>query len=70
MDEEEEAERRATRLVAWSFFILGAYVFLESSKKLFYMEAPEPSLPGIVIVVLSIITMPVLSYSKLKIARS
>lgn len=70
VDEEEEAERRATRLVAWSFFILGAYVFLESSKKLFYMEAPEPSLPGIVIAVLSIITMPVLSYSKLKIARS
>lgn len=63
-EEEERAERKATRLVAWSFFILGAYVLFESAKKLYFMEAPEPSLLGIVIAALSIITMPVLAYLK------
>lgn len=66
--EEEKAEKRATRLVAWSFFLLGAYVLFESAKKLYFMEAPEPSLFGIVIAALSIITMPALAYLKYRTA--
>lgn len=66
---EERAERMATRLVAWSFFLLGGYVLLESARKLYFMEAPEPSLLGIIIAVLSIITMPVLAYLKYTAAR-
>lgn len=69
LDEEEAAERKATRFVAYTFFILGAYVLYESVEKLYFRHIPEPSLFGIVIALLSIITMPALSYAKLKIAR-
>lgn len=69
LDEEEAAERRATRFVAYTFFILGAYVLYESVEKLYFRHIPEPSLFGIIIALLSIITMPALSYAKLKIAR-
>lgn len=67
--EEARAERKATRLVAWSFFLLGAYVLFESAKKLYFMEAPEPSLPGMAIAALSAVTMPVLAYLKYTTAR-
>lgn len=71
LDEEEgeRAEKKATRLVAWSFFLLGGYVFFESAKKLYFMEAPEPSLLGIIIAALSIMTMPVLAFFKYRAAK-
>jgi divalent metal cation (Fe/Co/Zn/Cd) transporter len=50
--------------VAATFFLLGAYVFYESATKLIFVEISESSLPGIVIVVLSLIIMPVLSFRK------
>lgn len=62
--EEEESEKRAIRFVAITFFLLGTYVVYESAKKLVFAEIPSPSLPGIVIAVLSIIIMPVLSFTK------
>jgi len=68
-EEEERVERIAVRLVGVSFFLLGAYVFFESVRKLYLMEAPEPSLFGIVIAATSVIVMPVLSRAKLKTAR-
>jgi divalent metal cation (Fe/Co/Zn/Cd) transporter len=68
-EEEERVERRAIRLVGVSFFVLGAYVFIASVKKLYLHEHPDPSLFGIVIAVLSVIIMPVLSYQKRKTAR-
>lgn len=67
--EEERVEKRAVRFVGVSFFILGAYVFFESLRKLYSHEHPEPSLFGIVIAVLSVVIMPALSYYKRKIAR-
>jgi len=63
-EEEEKVERRATRLIGYSFFILGAYVLYESAKKLFLREIPEPSLLGIIVAVASIIVMPILFYLK------
>ncbi|NIS62356.1 MAG: hypothetical protein GTO13_17160, partial [Proteobacteria bacterium] len=48
-EEEEKAERRAVRFVAYTFFILGAYVFYESIEKLYAHEIPHPSLLGIII---------------------
>jgi cation diffusion facilitator family transporter len=62
--EEEKVERRATRLIGYSFFILGAYVLYESSKKLYLREIPNPSLLGIIVAIASIIVMPVLFYLK------
>ena len=63
---EERLERRATRFVAITFFVLGLYVLFESIKKLVLVEAPEPSLPGIIIAVVSIIIMPLLTWQKYK----
>ena len=63
---EEKIEKRATRFVAITFFILGLYVLFESIRKLVVVEIPEPSLPGIVIAIISLIAMPVLTWQKYK----
>ncbi len=63
-EEEERVERRATRLIGYSFLILGAYVLYESGKKLFLQEIPNPSLLGIIVAIASIIVMPILFYLK------
>ncbi len=63
---EERIEKRATRFVAITFFVLGTYILFESIKKLLLSEIPEPSLPGIIIAITSIIVMPVLMWQKYK----
>lgn len=62
--DEERIERRAVRFVAITFFILGFYVLVESIRKLVLGEAPEASLPGIIIALVSLIAMPLLSWQK------
>ena len=69
-EEEEKVEKRAMKFVAVTFFILGIYVLFESVKKLILSEAPEPSLPGIIIAVLSLLIMPVLAFQKRSVGRS
>jgi cation diffusion facilitator family transporter len=69
-DEEERIEKRATRVVAYTFFILGAYILYESIKKLVASEIPEPSLLGIIIAIASLVFMPILFYMKLKTAKA
>jgi len=66
-EEEEALERKATRFVALTFFILGFYVLFQSAKKLIVKEAPEPSLPGIIIALVSLVVMPLLSWQKYRI---
>ena len=61
---EEKIERRATRFVAVTFFILGAYIAYESIDKLVSAEIPEPSLPGIIIAIVSLIAMPFMAWMK------
>lgn len=63
-DEEQAVESKAEKLVAYTFFVLGAYVLYESAKKLYLQEIPEPSLIGIVIAIVSMILMPILFYQK------
>ncbi|OFW45768.1 MAG: hypothetical protein A2163_06910 [Actinobacteria bacterium RBG_13_35_12] len=63
-DEEERVEKRAAKLIAISFFILAAYILYESIRKLYSREIPDPSIIGLIIVILSIIVMPVLFYLK------
>jgi divalent metal cation (Fe/Co/Zn/Cd) transporter len=69
-DEEEEVERKAVKLIAYTFFILGAYVSYESIEKLYVREIPDPSLLGIVIAIVSIIVMPILFYLKYRTGKS
>ncbi len=68
--EEERIESKAARLVAYTFFLLSAYILLVSLKKLFLREQPEPSLFGIIIAVISLIVMPFLFYLKYRIGKS
>ncbi|UCD09120.1 MAG: cation diffusion facilitator family transporter [Dehalococcoidales bacterium] len=63
---EEKIERRATRFVAVTFFVLGAYIAYESIDKLISSEIPEPSLPGIIIAIVSLLVMPFMAWLKYK----
>ncbi len=69
-EEEERIEKKAIRLVAYTFFILGAYILYESFRKIYFHEIPDPSLFGIVIAIVSIIVMPVLFFMKLRTGES
>lgn len=63
-EEELRRERKAIRLIGYTFFVFGAYVLYESLEKLLTAEAPEPSLFGIIIAVVSLVAMPLLFYMK------
>ncbi len=68
--EEERRERRAVRLVGYTFFVLAAYVLYESVKKLYFREIPQPSLLGIIVAVASLIVMPALFFAKYRLGRA
>lgn len=65
----EEREQRATRLVGYTFWILGAYVLWESAEKLLRGERPEATLLGVAITVVSLLVMPVLYVAKRRTAE-
>jgi cation diffusion facilitator family transporter len=69
-EEEERLERRAIKIIGYTFFILAAYVLYESLEKLILQEPPAPSLLGIGIAFASIIVMPVLFYLKYQTGKS
>lgn len=66
----ERIERRAARLVAWTFFILGGYIVLDAGYALLRREAPETSLIGILLAIASLIVMPVLFLLKYRLGKS
>ncbi|MDP2168422.1 MAG: cation transporter [Thermodesulfovibrionales bacterium] len=68
-EEEERAEKKAVRLIGYAFFIFGAYVLYESLESLYLKEAPEPSLLGIIVALVSLITMPVLFVMKYRLGK-
>ncbi|MGQ9916576.1 MAG: cation transporter [Bryobacteraceae bacterium] len=65
----EEFERRALRLIGWSFFVLAAYVGYEAVEKLWRHEAPARSIPGIILACCSLAIMPVLACRKQAVSR-
>ena len=68
-EEETSAEKRALKIVAITFFLLAAYVAVESGKNLLYKEIPNASIVGIVLTALSAMLMPALAFAKRKVAR-
>lgn len=60
----ETRERRALRLMAFSFFALAAYVTFESARSLVGSQEPEPSTVGIVLAALSLAVMPFRSWAQ------
>lgn len=65
----ERIERIALRIVGACFLVLAAYVTYEAAGDLFRRQAPERSLPGIVLACASLVAMPLLSRAKRKVAR-
>lgn len=68
-EEEERIEKKAARFVALTFIILGAYVLFESVKKLWLKEMPDPSVPGIILAIVSIVIMPILGFKKYRLGK-
>ena len=69
-DEErrEMVEQRALRLVGVTFLVLAAYVSWDAVKSLWLRQAPEESVPGIVLAAVSLVVMPLLVRAKRRVA--
>jgi divalent metal cation (Fe/Co/Zn/Cd) transporter len=63
------AERRTQKLIALSFYLLAAYVGIESVRALFSGERPDPSWVGIGLSIVTLIIMPPLSITKARIGE-
>jgi divalent metal cation (Fe/Co/Zn/Cd) transporter len=66
---DEARERTALRVIALSFFALAGYVAVESVRALLGATEPSPSPVGIVLAALSLIVMPVLSFTQRRAGR-
>jgi divalent metal cation (Fe/Co/Zn/Cd) transporter len=60
----EQAERITLRIVGSCFMALALYILYESVSTLIRHEAPERSIPGIVIAGVSLVVMPILARAK------
>ncbi len=60
----DEAEERAQKLVAVSFFLLAPYVAFEAIRSLALAEHPDLSVIGIVLTATSLVLMPILGVAK------
>jgi len=60
----ERSERIALRIVGLCFVALAVYVSYESLETLIASEAPERTIPGIVLAAVSVVVMPILARSK------
>ena len=69
-DAEERVEALALRLVGMSLIALAAYVIYEAVGSLVYRQAPDASLPGIVLASLSLVVMPILARKKRQLAAA
>ena len=60
----EDAERRAQKLIAISFYVIAAYVGFEAVRSLLVGERPEASWVGIGLAAVTLVTMPPLAIAK------
>ena len=67
---EARLERRAVKIIGYTFFILAAYILYESVEKLIFAEIPSPSLLGICIALASSLIMPALYLYKFRTGES
>lgn len=64
----EQVERTTLRIVGWCFIVLAAYIAYESGSTMIRHEAPDRSVPGIVIAAASVVVMPLLARAKRRVA--
>lgn len=70
-DEEAEAhERRALRVVGFTFLALSLYILYEAGAALWFREPSDASPVGIALAALSLAVMPFLAFAKLKAGRA
>jgi divalent metal cation (Fe/Co/Zn/Cd) transporter len=65
----ERREKAALRVIAGSFFVLAGYVAVEASRALIGGHQPEQSDVGIVLVAVSVVIMPILSWAQRRAGR-
>ncbi|GAA1218448.1 cation diffusion facilitator family transporter [Pseudonocardia alaniniphila] len=65
----QRREKVALRVIAGSFFALAAYVSVEAVRNLIGAERPAHSLVGIVLVAISVVVMPFLSWAQRRAGR-
>jgi divalent metal cation (Fe/Co/Zn/Cd) transporter len=65
----ERVEQIALRLVGVSFLALAVYVAWEALESLLKREAPQHSIPGILLAIASLIVMPILARAKRGVAK-
>src|SRR6266481_4717678 len=65
----EDMERRTLRIVGLCFVALALYIAYDLAASLIRHEAPERSLPGIIVAALSLCVMPLLARAKRRIAN-
>lgn len=65
----ERAEKVSLRIVGFCFLALALYVSYDAISSLYRHQAPESSLPGIILACVSLAVMPWLSHAKRKVAR-
>jgi len=68
-DDPERRERTALRIVAISFFVLAAYVTVEAIRTLLGGHEADRSTVGIVLVAVSVVVMPFLSWAQRRAGR-
>lgn len=63
------SERRAQKLIGASFYLIAAYVGIESVRTLVTVDKPEASLLGIVVATVTLLTMPPLARAKARVGE-
>ncbi len=66
----EKAEKTTLQIIGWCFVALSIYILYDSGSSLLRQEAPERSIPGIIIAALSVVVMPVLAAAKKRVAAA
>jgi divalent metal cation (Fe/Co/Zn/Cd) transporter len=62
-------DQRTLRMIGWCFIALTIYILFDSGTSLIRREAPERSIPGIILAAVSIVVMPLLAAAKRRVAR-
>jgi divalent metal cation (Fe/Co/Zn/Cd) transporter len=67
---DEAKERWTLKAVAVTFFVLATYVIVEGTRNLIGGEEPTTSAVGLVLLVVSAVTMPLLAWAKRRVGRA
>jgi divalent metal cation (Fe/Co/Zn/Cd) transporter len=61
-------DQKTLHVVGWCFIVLAIYIIWDSGTTLMRQEAPERSIPGIILAAVSIVVMPLLAAAKRRVA--